>query len=64
MRWPQSYRYLLPSHVLFAPFTVMLVLATIELVAHDIHAYEMHACGMHAYEIHAYKIHARKRGTS
>lgn len=31
------------SHVLFALFTVMLVLATIGLVAHDIEAYEMHA---------------------
>jgi hypothetical protein len=38
------------SHVLFTSFTVILVLATMELVAHDMHAYEMHAYGMHAYE--------------
>jgi hypothetical protein len=38
------------SHVHFTPFTVILVLATMELVAHDMHAYEMHAYGMHAYE--------------
>jgi len=31
------------SHVLFALFTVMLVLARMELAAHDMHAYEMHA---------------------
>jgi hypothetical protein len=52
----------------------MLVLATMELVAHDMHAYEMHAYGMHAYEMHAherhahgmhaYEIHACERGTS
>jgi hypothetical protein len=42
------------SHVLFALFTVILVLATVELVAHD----------MHVYEMHAYEIHARERGTS
>jgi hypothetical protein len=31
------------SHILFALFTVMLVLATMGLVAYDMHAYEMHA---------------------
>jgi hypothetical protein len=31
------------SHVLFALFTVMLVLATMELVAHDMHAKRAYA---------------------
>jgi hypothetical protein len=31
------------SHVLFALFIVILVLVTVESVAHDMHAYEMHA---------------------
>jgi hypothetical protein len=42
--WGTRPWYLL-STTLFALFTVMLVLATMELVAHDMHAYEMHAYG-------------------
>jgi hypothetical protein len=33
----------------------MLVSATMELVAHDMHAY-----GMHAYEMYAYEMHATR----
>jgi hypothetical protein len=66
MRWPQFYRYLLSTHLTrpFCPFTVMLVLATMELVAYDMHADETHAHERHAYEMHDYEIHARERGTS
>jgi hypothetical protein len=39
----------------------MLVLATMELVAHDMHAYEMQAYGMQAYEMHAHERHAHER---
>ena len=35
-------------YILFAFFTVILVLATMELVAYDMHAYEMHTYEMHA----------------
>jgi hypothetical protein len=51
MRWPQfCTRYLLSTHLTrpFCPFTVILVLATMELVAYDMHAYEMHTYEMHA----------------
>jgi hypothetical protein len=36
------------SHVLFALFTVILVLATMELVAYDMDTYEIHTYEMHA----------------
>ena len=36
----------------------MLVSATMELVAHDMHAYGMHAYEMHAYEMYAYEMYA------
>jgi hypothetical protein len=56
------------SHVLFNPFTVILVLVAMELVAHDMHANEMHAYGMHAYECMpmtcACEMHAHERGIS
>jgi hypothetical protein len=48
---------------------VILVLATMELVAHDTHAYEMHAYEMHPLERHPHEMHAMRymaceRGTS
>jgi hypothetical protein len=36
----------------------MLVSATMELVAHDMHAYGMHAYEMYAYEMYAYEMYA------